>query len=330
MRPPYSIRPVWAIFAVLSATLAAGFERTSAAESYPSRPIRIVVPYSAGGPADIAARIIGRELSESLHQSVYIENKPGAGEIVANAQVAAAAKDGHTLLISTPVFPLSFLLRTKLPYQLGDFAPISQIVSQPYGILIPATLPATTIRTYVDYVKARPGKLNFAHPGAGSPVHLLSLRFQRLTGIDMIGIPYPGAAPSERAVISGEVQFLVDTPLTSLPLHRGGQARLLGFASGRRLDNAPDIPTLEEQGVPLLAESWYGVLTTAGTPRATIDLLNKAVIRAVASDEYRSRVIATGAVPRSSTPEEFADLISRTGEEYRSIVAELGIHLDSP
>src|SRR5256885_3297458 len=245
--------------------------------SYPERAVRVVVPFPAGGPADVLARIVGDRLAQSLGKPFIVENKAGAGGNIGMEQGARAAPDGYTLTLA-PVGNLTAApaLYAKLPYDPAkDFAPISVLAVVPNILIVHPSVPAKTVAELVALAKAKPGSLNYASPGNGSIPHLAAELFKRMAGIDIVHIPFNGVAPATNAVLSGEVQIFFAQSSSALPQWRAGKVVALGVATRKRIAAAPELPTIAEQGFPdFEATSWYALVASAGTPMSVIDRLH--------------------------------------------------------
>ncbi len=312
---------------LLPALLALAATPAVAQEAWPTRPVRLVVGFPAGGPTDIPARIIAERLRGRLPQPVVVENRTGAGGRIAMDHVLSQPRDGHTLLLCTYIDPLNILSnpgRTSLE----EIVPISQITRAYYAITVPLSSPATTIGEFVAAARARPGEIAFGHVGAGSMPNLVARRFEALTGVRMIEVPYRGTPPILQDLMAGRVGFFVGPLVNTMPLAQAGQVRVLGMTSPERLSVAPTVPTLTEGGVPLVASGWLGVCGGRGMDPRIVDSLNRLVVEAVASPEYRDAVEATGAMAVSSSPGELARLMVATQEEYGPILRDLNLRLD--
>jgi tripartite-type tricarboxylate transporter receptor subunit TctC len=299
------------------------------AQTYPTKPIKLVLAQPPGGATDVFARLITQKMTESMGQPVVIEYKPGANNMIAIQAVAAAPKDGYTLMMGTTALGLNPIMYKKLNYKVEDFAPISVVALPSFAMSISKTVPAKNLREFVDYVKARPGKINYGTLGPGSTGHLLGMMFEEIAGIKMQDVPYKGAAATLTALVAGDISVYFDNITTSVPQHRSGAINILGVTAEQRVPAAPDVPTMKEQGVPMVAASWFGILAPAGTPRPIILRLNKEIQAAVASSDYQTRLNASGATPASSaSPEEFAALIQNLTELWGRIPKRLGMNFD--
>jgi len=268
-------------------------------------------------------------MSESMGQQVVLDYKPGAASMVANEFVANAPKDGYTLLVGTTGMALNLIMYSKVRYKMEDFAPISVIAVPAFSMSVSKKLPVSSAKELVEYARARPGQLNYGTLGSGSTPHLLGKMFEEVAGLKMVDVPYKGSSPALAALMAGEVDLYFDSVTSSIPQYRNGTINILGVTSDERLKALPDMPTLNEQGVPLVATSWFGVLAPTGTPRAVIEKLHREITKAVASEEYQTRLNTAGATPASSaSPEEFARLINRMSELWGRIPRQLNIKFD--
>lgn len=310
-------------FAVLLA--AAG---TSWAQAYPSKAVRLVVGFSAGGPTDLPARFIADRLGAALGQRVIVENRAGAGGQIATLDVLAKPRDGYNLLLCTHFEAINLATHSKLAYKLADIAPISQISRYYYGVVLSNQVPAEDWDQFIDHAKANPGKLNYGTIGRGSAQEILALELAKLTGIRMTGIPYKGGAEVMNDLIPGRVQFYVSPTLSVLPQYRAGKLRLLAVTSPERLAAAPEIPTLVEKGLPFVRFGWLGLCAGSGTPQPVIALLNREVGAIVRSPEYREMIEKAGSVPVASTPDELAKVLAETYEQTERVGREFGLRVD--
>src|SRR5256714_1006730 len=263
---------------------------------YPEKPIRLVVGFSAGGPTDLPARFIADRLGASLGQRVVVENRPGAAGQIATQDVLSKARDGYNLLLCTHFEAINAAVYKNAPYTLADLAPITQVSRYYYGVVAANDVPARDWDEFVAYARANPGKLNYGMLGKGSAQHILALELGKLTGTEMVGIPYKGGADALADVIAGRVQMYVSPTLAVLPAHKAGRVRLLAVSSPERLAAAPEIPTLVEKGLPFVRFGWLGVCAGSGTPPPVISLLHRQLGAVVQSPEYRQLIGTTGSV----------------------------------
>jgi tripartite-type tricarboxylate transporter receptor subunit TctC len=322
------MKPVFlaALVGVLAASVGA-----LAQAAYPERPVRIIVPFPPGGPADALARIVGDKLAQSLGKSFIVENKAGAGGNLGMEQGARAAADGYTLTLA-PVGNLTVApaLYSKLPYDPAkDFAPITVLASVPNVLIVHPSVQARTLGELVALAKAKPGSLNYASPGNGSIPHLAGELFKRTAGVDIVHIPFNGVAPATNAVLSGEVQMFFAQSSSALPYVRAGKVVALGVATPKRIAAAPDLPTIAEQGFPGFdATSWYALVAPAGTPPAIIDRLHAEIVRVLAEPDVREKIAGLGAEPVGNSPAEFAALQRAETVRWTRVAKEANIHVD--
>ena len=299
--------------------------------SYPERAVRIIVPFPAGGPADVLARIVGDGLSQSLGKPFVVENKAGAGGNIGMEQGARAAPDGYTLTLA-PVGNLTVapVLYSKLPYDPAkDFAPISVLAVVPNVLIVHPSVPAKTVAELVALAKAKPGSLNYASPGNGSIPHLAAELFKRMAGVDIVHIPFNGVAPATNAVLSGEVQIFFAQSSSALPQWHAGKVVALGVATRKRIAAAPELPTIAELGFPdFEATSWYALVAPAGTPMPVIDRIHAEIVRALALPDVRERIAGLGAEPVGNSPAEFAAMQRAETARWTRVAKEANIHAD--
>ena len=300
---------------------------SAAHAQYPDKPIRLVVGFSAGGPTDLPARLIADRLGASLGQRVVVENRPGAAGQIATQDVLAKPRDGYNLLLCTHFEAINAAVYKNVGYQLGDIAPITQVSRYYYGVIAANDVPARDWDAFVAYAKANPGKLNYGMLGKGSAQHILALELGKLTGTEMVGVPYKGGADALNDVLAGRVQMYVSPTLAVLPPYKAGRVRLLAVSSPERLAAAPEIPTLVEKGLPFVRFGWLGVCAGSGTPPPVISLLNRQIGAVVQSAEYRELIEKTGSIAISSTPEELAKILAETFEQTAKISREFGLQL---
>jgi len=298
---------------------------------YPERPVRIIVPFPAGGPADALARIVGDKLAQSLGKAFIVENKAGAGGNIGMEQGARAAPDGYTLTLA-PVGNLTVApaLYSKLPYDPAkDFAPITVLASVPNVLIVNPSVPAKSVAELVALAKAKPGSLNYASPGNGSIPHLAAELFKRMAGVDIVHIPFNGVAPASNAVLAGDVQMFFAQSSAALPQWRAGKVVALGVATSKRIAAAPDLPTIAEQGFPdFEATSWYALVAPAGTPAAIVERLHGEILKALREPDVREKIAGLGAEPVGNTPAEFAAMQRAETIRWTRVAKEANIHAD--
>jgi tripartite-type tricarboxylate transporter receptor subunit TctC len=297
------------------------------AQNYPSRPIRLIVPFAPGGLVDVTARLLQPHLEKSLGQSIIIENRPAASGIVGTDTVAKAAPDGYSLLLVASSHTVIPATTAKLPYDAErDLAPIGIIGKNPLLFVVGANLPARTLGEFVALAKGSPAKLNYATPGAATQAMLVTELFSQRAGITMQHIPYRGSAPAVMATVAGETQFTVVSPVTSLPQIQAGKLRAIAAGTLVRDEQFPNLPTVAEQGFANFeAIQWEGLLTTAGTPPAIIERLNAELNRALRSPDLVARLAELGVSPAGGTTEEFRELIGREIRNWTEVARAANI-----
>ena len=298
-------RSTLTLLAVLFASQA--FFGTCLAQDYPTRTIRIIVPFGAGGPADVAARLLGNALQESLKQAFVIENRPGAGAVIGTQEAAKSAPDGYTLLMMSNTQTANESLVPQRKYQLmRDLVPIAPINVSDLVIVVHPSVPARTLAEFVALAKSQPGKLNYASSGQGTPYHMAGELFKTMAGIDLVHVPYRNSGEARNGVIGGQVQMMIDAVTTMAPNVNQGQVRALATTGKTRSSVLPEVPTVEEAGLPgYEAAIWLGLMAPTGTPKPVIEKLNGAINDAVKRPEIVKLWADQGALPMSMTPEEF-------------------------
>ena len=297
------------------------------AQSFPAKPIRVIVPSVAGGGTDITARMIAPKMGELLGQQVVVENRAGAAMIIGSEAVARAAPDGHTLLMGISTLTINPFVHKKLPYDtLRDFTPISQIVSLPNVLVVHPSLPAKTVKEFVALAKQRPNTIAYGSAGVGSSLHLSMELLTSMTGIRLVHVPYKGSAPAVIDLLAGQIVAMTGTMITVIPYMRSGRMRALGVTSLTRSSVAPDVPTIAEAGVPgYESVQWYGLLAPGGTPREVIVKIHEAASRATQEPAVRKRFLDDGVEPIAGTPEQFAKVIRDDMAKWEKVVKAAGI-----
>lgn len=312
----------------LVAALAAA---TVAAQSgYPSKPVRIIVPSSAGGGTDIAARIIAPRLAERLGQQVVIDNRPGAGTMIGIELASKAAPDGYTLLLTPSTLALNSAVYKKVPYDpIRDFSPITQIVGSTSIIVVHPSLPVKSIRELISFARGRPGELSYASAGTGTYPHMTMELFNHTAGVKMVHVPYKGTAPGMVDMVAGHVTVMAGTILTAMPQIRAGRLRPLGITSLKRSAAAPNVPTVAEAGLPGFESlQWYGALAPAQTAPEIVKRLHAEFTHVLALPEVTKRFIADGTDPIGDTPEQFAAYIRSELVKWAKVAQAAGIKQD--
>ncbi|MDB5926397.1 MAG: hypothetical protein JWN13_5333 [Betaproteobacteria bacterium] len=308
--------------------LAVACVSSAAAQTYPSKPIRFVVPFPPGGGNDTMARAFGQKMSEGFAQPVVIDNRPGAGGNIGAETAARALPDGYTVFLGgVGSHGINPNLQAKLPYDpIKDFAPISLIASAPLVIVVPPSLPIKSVSDLVQLAKARPGELNYASSGSGTIAHLSAELLNSMAKIKLEHVPYKGTGPALTDLLAGRVQVMFNSAVSILPQVRSGKLRAVAMTAAKRSAAMPDLPTVAESGVPgYEAASWYGVLAPAATPRPIVQKLNSEIVRIARTPDVRERLAADGADPVGSSPEEFAAYIKRELARWARVIEQARI-----
>jgi len=300
--------------------------QTGLAQTYPTKVVHIVVPYAAAGPTDIAARLVSQGLGEALKQPFIVENKPGAGGMIGMEFAAKAAPDGYTLTISGigPVVVNQALFK-KMPYDtVRDFAPITKLISAPTILVVPASLPVNSLADLIALAKAKPGQLNYASAGNGTPPHLAAELMKSMAGLDIVHVPY-AAAQASNAVLSGQVSLLFETPAAQSAA-RAGKVKALAVSTSKRFFGMPELPTMAEAGLPgFEVDAWYGLLAPAGTPGEVIRRVYAEVQKILALPETGKRMASLGFEPVGNTPEQFGASIHAEIAKWNKVIRESGV-----
>jgi tripartite-type tricarboxylate transporter receptor subunit TctC len=299
------------------------------AQGYPEKPIRLLVPYTTGGGTDLMARILGKKLSPSLGQPVVIENKPGAGGVIATDMVAKAPPDGYTLGLISSGHAINPSLYSKLPFDpVTGIAPVIQVASGPNVIVVNKDVPAKTLQELIAAIRSEPGHYSFGSAGVGNPTHLAGEAFARQTNTRLIHVPYKGSGQAEIALAGGEITMIIDSIPAALPFINSGKTRALAVTGKNRFALLPNVPTAAEAGLPDFEPiTWWGIIAPPGTPHNIVAQLNAAAADALQSPDVRQQFLKFGAEPTTSTPEQFGAFIKSETERFGKLVHELGIHL---
>lgn len=300
------------------------------AETYPSRPIRFVVPFPAAGASDVLSRALAEKLTASLGQSVVIENRPGAGSTIGADFAAKAPPDGYTLLIITGSLPIAANLYRKLSFDLlKSFTPISLVANVPHVLVVNPSVPAKSVKELIALAKSRPGQLSAASQGNGTLSHLELELLKTTAGIDMAHIPYKGSSNAMTDLLAGNVSVFFDSVASSMPFVKKGQLRALAVVSPTRLPMSPDIPTFAEAGLPgFEARNWFAVVAPAGTPPDIVNVLNAHIAKAVAAPDMVQRMAAQGAIMEASSPEQVTALIRSDLAKWGKVIRGANLHMD--
>jgi tripartite-type tricarboxylate transporter receptor subunit TctC len=310
---------------VCGLVLLASLTAASAQETYPSRPIRLVVGFGAGGPTDIPARFVADKLGEALGQRVIVENKPAAAGMVATRDVLSQPRDGYTLLLCTHFEAINTAVYKNVLFKLSDLAPISLIAKYYYGLALANDVPAPDFESFVQHAKAHPGEVTYATIGAGSAQEILARQLEKLTGIAMNRIPFRGGPQVVQELVAGRVHFYVSPTLAIVPQYQAKQLKILAVSAPERLKNLSDIPTLTEKGVNFVRFGWLGICAGAGTPPPMLEALQRHIAAIVATAEYRALIEKAGSIAVSSTPEELRQVITQTLDDVASSIREFGM-----
>jgi tripartite-type tricarboxylate transporter receptor subunit TctC len=295
---------------------------------YPTRPVRWIVPYPAGGSTDILARIIGGYLSEHLGQQFVIENRPGGGNNIGTEAVVRAAPDGYTVLLVNPAHGINATLYPKLAFNfINDIAPVAGLMRVPNVMEVNPSVPAKTVAEFIAYAKANPGKINWATSGSGTSVHLSGELFKSMTGVDLTHVPYRGSAPALTDMISGTVNVMFDNMPSSLPHIQAGKLRALAVTTAARSEALPDVPTVAETVPGYEASAWFGMGAPKGTPAEIIDKLNKEINAALQDGKIKARLAELGGILIPGTPADFGKVIAEETDKWAKVIKSANVPL---
>lgn len=311
--------------------LAAAATPQATAQSFPSRPVKLVIPFPPGGSLDNVGRLIAQKLSETWGQQVVIENKPGAGGNIGADSVAKSPSDGYTVVMGAlSTHAVNPSLYAKMPYDAArDFAPISLVAITPNVLIVNAATPVHSVKDMVAWAKANPGRTNFGSGSNGSAGHLAGELFKLETGTDVAHIPYKGGAPALQALLAGDTQFMFDNLANAMAQVKGGKVRAIAVTTAQRSKLAPELPTMAEAGLPGFdISTWFGLLAPAGTPPDVVAKWNADVVKVLNAPDVREKMLAQGAEPAPTTPAEFAAFIAKEREKYARIVKASGAKVD--
>ncbi|HXF65844.1 MAG TPA: tripartite tricarboxylate transporter substrate binding protein [Burkholderiales bacterium] len=313
--------------AALGASLAA---QDVAAQAYPSRPVRVIVPFSPGGAADVPGRIMANEMSRALGQQVIVDNRPGAGSTIGTEVAAKSPPDGYTLLLISNTHAINASLYKKLPYHpVNDFAPVLQFMTSPNVLVVHPSLPVRTVKELVALAKAKPGQIDYVSSGNGSSQHLFTALFTSLAGIKMNHVPYKGSAQARADLIAGHIPVGVPGIASVINDVKGGRLRALAVTGGKRARQLPEVPTLAEAGVKgYVADQWFGFLAPAGTPQEVIAKLNAETQKVLNDAALQEKIRALGAEPDYLPPEKFGALIKTELVKWGRVVKEVGLRIE--
>jgi tripartite-type tricarboxylate transporter receptor subunit TctC len=316
----------WVFVAVLLLTGVA----PSLAEGYPNRPVRVVVGFPAGGPTDVIARLVAQKLSDSLGQQFVVENIPGAGGNTASGQVARATPDGYTIMAISTGFMVNPSLYAKVPYDpIKDFTAVTLVAASPNVVVITPSVPARTLPELVQLVRDNPGKYSYAGPGVGSTPQLGGELFRLTYKLDLVHVPFTGAAPAVQSTIGGHTPIAFTALPSSLSAIQSGQVRAIGVAAAERAEQIPDVPTFAEQGVKgQEADTLTGIVAPAGTPKELVELLSREIAKSIAQPDVRERLATLGFKPVASTPDEFTARIKLEMDKWGKVVRDANLRIE--
>jgi tripartite-type tricarboxylate transporter receptor subunit TctC len=315
---------------LFSVALWAVLAGAACAQSFPSRPIRLLVPFPPGGPTDQVSRLVGQKITESTGQPVLVDNRPGGGSQIAAAALLQAPADGYAVMIGDiGALAVNPTLYEKLSYDpQRDFVAISRVMSSPMVLLVPVKSPAGSVAQLLDLAKSQ-GRLSYASQGIGTGGHLLAEMFKAVTGATMVHVPYKGSAPAMQDLIAGQVDLLFDLMGAGLPQARGGKVKMLAVGTPQRAERAPEVPTMAEAGYPDVAMTvWFGMVARSGTPEAVVRVLNSQVVSALKNPEVAKRLFDQGFDASPSTAEEFAAQMRSEREKWGAVVKSSGARVD--
>jgi tripartite-type tricarboxylate transporter receptor subunit TctC len=300
---------------------------TAAAQDYPSKPVKIIVPFSAGGPADVYARFVGNFLSEALKQSFIVEDRPGAGSVIGTEAVAKSEPDGYTLLMMSNTHTVNETLRPGRSYDLmRDFAPVAPVNYSDLIMVVHPSVPAKNLKEFLALLKSKPGELNYASSGMGTPYHMAGELFKAMSGTKLAHVPHKASGDARSAVLGGHVQMMLDAITTTAPTVQGGQLRALGTTGKARSALMPDVPTISEAGVPgYEATIWLGIMAPKATPKAVIAKLNAEINKVLAKPEVKDAWAKQGAVPMNMSPAAFDTYLKADIEKWAKVIQTAGL-----
>jgi len=316
---------------LLALAVALALPLAAASQGYPSRPIRLIVPFAPGGATDVIARLVGQKVGEQLGQQIVVDNRPGANGNIGTEVAVKSPADGYTLVMSYDgTMAINPSVYRRMPFDpLKDLAPVASVAQLPLLMVVHPSVPAKSVAEFVALAKSRPGAVNYSSAGYGSAGHLAAELFRGRAGIDMVHVNYKGGGQAVQDLVGGQIQMLM-TGLTTVEGHmKGGKVRALAFTAPKRMAGAPEVPTFEESGYPgLVVQSWYGILAPAGTPGDVVLRLNEEVNKAIQAPEVRARLSALGTEPTGGTPEQFGATIKADIARWAKVVEAAGIKID--
>jgi tripartite-type tricarboxylate transporter receptor subunit TctC len=320
-------RPLRGLLLIAAALLGLAAPAALAASDYPNRPVKILVGFAAGGATDLVTRIVAQKLTERFNQQFVVENRAGAGGVLATGVVAKAPADGYTLIMVSASHAINVSLQKSLPYDaIADFAPVVPVAATTNVLAVNPALPVNSVGEYIALAKAKPGTINFSSAGVGSSSHLAGELFKSMAGINIAHVPYKGTADAVRDLVGGQVQSTVDSVSALLPFIRNGQLKALGVADPRRSALLPNVPTIAESGLPgYEVNAWVGILAPAGTPADIVQLLNREVQAILKQPDVQKRLEEMGSRPIGASPEAFATLLKSDVAKFAVIIKSAGV-----
>ena len=296
-----------------------------AAENYPSRPVKFIVPFGAGGPADVFARVLAQHLSEDTKQSFIVEDRPGAGSVIGTDAVAKSAPDGYTLLVMSNTHTTNESLLPNKPFQLmRDFVPVATINYSDLLMVVHSSVPAKTVQEFIDLAKKDPGKLNYASSGPGTPYHMAGELFKAMSQTDIVHVPHKASGDARNSVVAGTVQMMFDAVTTMTELAKAGQVRALGTTGLKRSELTPDLPTIAETVPGYEATIWLGVMAPKGTPKEIVNFLNAGINKVINRPDVKEAWLKQGAIPLVKKPDEFEAFLLKDIEKWANVVKVSG------
>jgi tripartite-type tricarboxylate transporter receptor subunit TctC len=337
MLPRVSSRICLAILCVASlcvaslcvASMFAASMSPAAAQDYPSRPVKVIMPFGAGGPTDVFTRAIAEELGKSLKQPFVMENRPGAGTIIGTDAAAKSPPDGYTLLMISATQTTTETLAPNKPFKLmRDFVPVASLMSSELVMVVHSSVPASTVKEFIALAKSKPGALNYASSGPGSNYHMAGELFKNLTGTDILHVPYKGSTGARNDIVSGQIDMMFDSVTTMAQMIQAGRVKALGTTGKVRSAILPDVPTLSESGIPHEATIWLGVMAPAGTPQPIVDLINTEINKVLVRPDVKTAWEKLGAVPIAMKPGEFGAFVQSEIEKWAKVIKANGIKVE--
>ena len=325
-----NLRSKYAVLFASVVALALPAAQAPAQKSYPNKAIRMIVPFAPGGSNDIMGRLVAAKLTESMGQQVVVDNRPGASGIVGTDLAAKAAADGYTVLVMSLTFTVNPSIRSKLPYDTEkDLVPVTLIASAPLILVVHPSLPVKSVKEFIAYAKANPGRLNFGSGGPGSTPHLAGEMLKTMAGLEMTHVPYKGGGPALADLVGGQIQLMLENIPSTLPFVKSGKLRVLAVTSKKRSPTVPDVPTLDEaalKGYELTG--WNGLFVPRGTPRAIVNQLHAETVKALAAPDVKERLAAMSAELGGESPEKFAVFVKAEIRKWAKIAKEAGLKVE--